>query len=79
MRFLRQRTKSVLTTDLSVKATNKSVERTVFSQLEHKLNFLLAQQTLFFGVAGVIDMLFGSSVILNSSICSLQNPFENFH
>jgi hypothetical protein len=31
-----QRTKSVVTTDLSFKATDKSVERTVFGRLEHK-------------------------------------------
>jgi hypothetical protein len=35
-RLLRQHTKSVVTTDLSVKATNKYVQRTVFGWLEHK-------------------------------------------
>jgi hypothetical protein len=38
-----------VTTDLSVKATDKSVERTVFGRLEQKPNFTVAQQNLFFG------------------------------
>jgi hypothetical protein len=37
----RQRTESVVTTDLSVKARDKSVWRTVFCWLEHKPNFML--------------------------------------
>jgi hypothetical protein len=41
--FLRQRTKSVETIDYSVKATNKSVRRTVFGRSEHKPNILLEQ------------------------------------
>jgi hypothetical protein len=46
---LRQRTKSVETTDFSVKSTDKTFWRTVFGWLEHKPNFLVAQQILFFG------------------------------
>jgi hypothetical protein len=42
-------TKSVMTTDFSVKATDKSVRRTVSGRLEHKPSFLLAHQILFFG------------------------------
>jgi hypothetical protein len=42
---LHQKTKSV-TIDLSVKAADKSARRTVFDRLEHKPNFLLAQQIL---------------------------------
>jgi hypothetical protein len=38
------------TTDISVKATVKSVRKTVFGRLEHKSNCPLAQQILFFGV-----------------------------
>jgi hypothetical protein len=33
-----------VTIDLSVKATDKSVGRTVFGRLEHKPNFPVAQQ-----------------------------------
>jgi hypothetical protein len=40
-----------VTTNLVVKATVKSVERTVFSRLEHKPNLPVVQQILFFGVA----------------------------
>jgi hypothetical protein len=35
---------------LSVKAKDKSVDRTVFGLLEHKPNFPVGQQNLFFGV-----------------------------
>jgi hypothetical protein len=37
-------------TDLSVKATDYFVGRTVFGPLEHKPNFPVAQQILFFSV-----------------------------
>jgi hypothetical protein len=37
-------------TDLSVKATYKSIGRNVFGRLGKKQNFLLVQQILFFGV-----------------------------
>jgi hypothetical protein len=49
-RFLRQRTKSVVITDLSVKATDTTVVGTDSGQLEHKPNFSLVQQILFFSV-----------------------------
>jgi hypothetical protein len=37
-----------VTTDLSVKTTDRSVQKTFFGQLEHKPNFPLGQQILFF-------------------------------
>jgi hypothetical protein len=37
-----------VTTDLSVKATYKSVRRTIFGRLEYKQDFLLAQQIFVF-------------------------------
>jgi hypothetical protein len=49
--FLQQRIKLVVTTDLSVKATVKSVRRTVFGWLEPNPNFLLTQQILVLGEA----------------------------
>jgi hypothetical protein len=42
--FLKQRKKSV------VKPTDKSIRKTIFGWLEHKPNFMLAQQILFFYV-----------------------------
>jgi hypothetical protein len=48
--FLRQRTKFFETTDFSVKSTDKSIRRTVFSRLERQPNFPVAQLILFFGV-----------------------------
>jgi hypothetical protein len=50
MSFLRQRTKSVVTTDLSVRATDKSVRRTTFGRFDHKPNFPFGQQIIIFGV-----------------------------
>jgi hypothetical protein len=46
---VRQQTKSVVTIVVSVKATVRSVRKTVFGRLEHKLNYSVAQQILFFG------------------------------
>jgi hypothetical protein len=46
---LRQRTKSVVTTDFSIRATDKSVRRTTFGRLDQKPNFPLGQQIIFFG------------------------------
>jgi hypothetical protein len=42
--------KSVVTTVLSVKATDLSAWRTVFRRLEYKPNFAVAQQISFFSV-----------------------------
>jgi hypothetical protein len=39
-----------VTTDWSVNATDKSVQRTVFDRLEQKANFAVAQPILFVGV-----------------------------
>jgi hypothetical protein len=50
MSFLRQRTKWVVTTDFSVRATDKSVRRTTFGWLDNKPNFPLGQQIISFGV-----------------------------
>jgi hypothetical protein len=47
--FLNQQTKLVVTTNLPVKATDKSVARTVFGRLEHTPNFPVAQQISFIG------------------------------
>jgi hypothetical protein len=47
---------TVETTDFSAKLTEKSVRRTVFCRLEHKPNFPLAQQILFFGVKVSLDL-----------------------
>jgi hypothetical protein len=49
--LLRQRTKSVVTTDFSVRITEKSIRKTIFGRLDHKPNFPLGQQIIFFGVA----------------------------
>jgi hypothetical protein len=49
---LRQRTQSVVTTEFSVRAIDKSVRRTTFGRLDHKPNFPLGQQIICFGVYG---------------------------
>jgi hypothetical protein len=46
LRFLRYQTKSVVIIDLSVKATDKSIGRTVFGRLKHKPNLKFTKKKI---------------------------------